>query len=115
MTSNQIATAPTTAPPAAPHMSQLRTQLLATLADLRNRDQPMEPDRARAIALVAGVLVDSAKVEVDYLKATGQSSAVFLEEPADSAVAHLGNTPAGHWAQGDIKRLAGVTRHTTRG
>jgi hypothetical protein len=113
MTDSNIATATA---PAAPHMSQLREQLLATLADLRNRDQPMEPDRARAIAQVAGVLVDSAKVEVDYLKATGQGSAAFLEEPADSAVAHLGTTPAGHWEQGDIKRLpGGVTRHTTRG
>jgi hypothetical protein len=52
-----------------PHINQLRQHLLDTLADLRNRDQPMEPDRARAVAQVASVLVDSAKVEVDYLKA----------------------------------------------
>jgi hypothetical protein len=56
----------------APHINQLREQLLATLADLRNRENPMEPDRARAVAQVASVLVDTAKVEVDYLKATGQ-------------------------------------------
>lgn len=41
-----------------PHITELRQQLLDTLKDLRNREQPMEPDRARAIAQVAGVLVD---------------------------------------------------------
>jgi hypothetical protein len=79
----------------APHINQLREHLLATLADLRNRENPMEPDRARAVAQVASVLVDTAKVEVDYLKATGQDRAGFLEEPAqvttDSATAGLPN------------------------
>lgn len=65
-----------------PHINQLRQHLLDTLADLRNREQPMEPDRARAVAQVAGVLVDSARVEVDYLKATGQDRAQFMEAPA---------------------------------
>lgn len=66
----------------APHMTQMRQHLLDTLADLRNREKPMEPDRARAVAQVASVLVDSAKVEVDYLRATGQERSGFLEEPA---------------------------------
>lgn len=64
-----------------PHINALRAELLATLADLRNREQPMEPDRARAVAQVASVLVDSAKVEVDYLKVTGQDRASFIEPP----------------------------------
>ncbi len=62
-----------------PHINTLRNELLATLADLRNRDNPMEPDRARAIAQVATVLVDSAKVEVDYIKATGQDVSNFID------------------------------------
>ncbi len=66
----------------APHINDLRDHLMQTLAALRDRENPMEPDRARAIAQVAGVLVDTAKVEVDYLKATGQQRAGFLEEPA---------------------------------
>jgi hypothetical protein len=64
-----------------PHITELRQQLLDTLKDLRNRETPMEPDRARAVAQVASVLVDSAKVEVDYIKATGQDRSGFLEEP----------------------------------
>jgi hypothetical protein len=67
----------------APHITQLRQHLLDTLADLRNRENPMEPDRARAVAQVASVLVDTAKVEVDYLKATDQDRSTFLEEPAN--------------------------------
>ena len=30
-----------------PHMTQVRQSLLDTLSDLRNRDKPMEIDRAR--------------------------------------------------------------------
>lgn len=62
-----------------PHIDTLRADLLATLADLRNRSTPMEPDRARAIAQVAGVLVDTARVEVEYIKATGQDTSNFID------------------------------------
>lgn len=61
------------------NISTVRQHLLDTLADLRNRDNPMEVERARAVADVARVLVDSAKVELDYLKVTGASVAGFLE------------------------------------
>lgn len=64
----------------APHVTELRQQLMDTLTALRDREHPMEPDRARAIAQVAGVLVDSAKVEVEYLRVTGQNRAGFLED-----------------------------------
>lgn len=112
--------------PATPHISQLRQHLLDTLQDLRNRENPMEPDRARAVAQVASVLVDTAKVEVDYLRATNQSRAGFLEEPPDPAVAHLGRTPPGEpqgslpppsdTRHGRVDHLPGGTRrHTMRG
>jgi len=93
-----------------PHITELRQQLLETLKDLRNREQPMEPDRARAVAQVASVLVDTAKVEVDYLKATGQSRAGFLEEPPDATVAHLGNDPSA-----PANGITSITRHRLQG
>ncbi len=71
-----------------PHIDELRAELLATLRDLRNRDNPMEPDRAKAVAQVAGVLVDSARVEVEYLRATEGNSSSFLERPPA-----IGETP----------------------
>ena len=60
-------------------ITDLREQLMQTLADLRNRENPMDVDRARAVAQVANVLVDTAKVEVDYIKATGaQGDSLFI-------------------------------------
>ena len=100
----------------APHITQLRQHLLDTLADLRNRDQPMEPDRARAVAQVASVLVDTAKVEVDDLKVTGQDRAGVLEEPADPSVAHLGNTPTGSTeTRPGANGILSITQHKLRG
>lgn len=65
------------------HISTVRQHLLDTLADLRNKDNPMDIDRARAVADVANVIVNTAKVEVDYLKATNQTHTPFLEVPPD--------------------------------
>lgn len=44
----------------APHIDQVRQSLLDTLADLRNRENPMDIERAKAVAQVATVLVDTA-------------------------------------------------------
>lgn len=61
-----------------PHITELRQHLMDTLADLRDRKNPMEPDRARAVAQVASVLIDTAKVENEYLRLSGQDRSVFL-------------------------------------
>jgi hypothetical protein len=85
----------------APHISELRQQLLDTLKDLRNREQPMEPDRARAVAQVASVLVDSAKVEVDYIKATGSDRSDFIE-PTPQVTTDSRGAGLPHWPQGGV-------------
>lgn len=91
------------------HINDLRAHLMETLASLRNRQNPMEPDRARAIATVAGVLVDTARVEVDYLRATGQDTSNFIDPlKAPEAVAAITNAPSG-----TVDRSTpGVLRHT---
>lgn len=66
-----------------PHIDAVRQSLMDTLADLRDKSQPMEIERARAIAEVATVLVNTAKVECEYLKVTGQDRSNFLETPSD--------------------------------
>ena len=69
-----------------PHIDQVRQSLLDTLADLRSRENPMDIDRAKAVATVASVLIDSARVENEYLKLTGQDHSQFLEtEPKEKA------------------------------
>lgn len=81
------------------NIATVRQHLLDTLADLRNRDTPMEIDRARAVADVARVLVDSAKVEVDYLKVTNQSDSEFMAAQPEGNASAL---PSG---------ITGIRRH----
>ncbi|WP_369301716.1 hypothetical protein [Pseudomonas sp. N2-5-1-1] len=50
-------------------MTDLRNHLFATLEALQDPDKPMDIERAKAIAEVGKVLVDSAKVEVMFIKA----------------------------------------------
>lgn len=78
-----------------PHITSLREHLMQTLASLRDRENPMEPDRARAIGQVASVLIDSARVEVDYIKATGADRSDFLDGQ-NSGVPVLDGMPAAH-------------------
>nr|PZN75087.1 MAG: hypothetical protein DIU56_16960 [Pseudomonadota bacterium] len=62
-------------------MEDLRNHLFETLEALKDKDAPMDLDRARAVAEVAKVLVDSAKVEVDFLRTVGGAGTGFI--PAD--------------------------------
>lgn len=52
-------------------IQDLRDHLFATLEALRDQDKPLELDRARAVAEVAQVIINSAKVEVDFLRTGG--------------------------------------------
>lgn len=59
-------------------IDDLRNHLFATLESLRDKEKPMELDRAKAIAEVAQVIINSAKVEVDYIEATGAKGTGFV-------------------------------------
>lgn len=68
------------------HIDTVRMHLLDQMAALRNakpEDLKNEVERAKAISELAQVAVNTAKVEVDYLVATEQTSAPFLEAPPD--------------------------------
>ena len=79
-----------------PHINQVRQALLETLADLRNRETPMDIERAKAVAQVAGVLVDTAKVENEYLKITGNENSNFLAQPDEAPGVHRIGAPTAH-------------------
>lgn len=69
-------------------ISDLRNHLFETLEALKDPDTPMDLDRARAVAEVAKVIVDSAKVEVDFLKVTGAArSTDFMPDGDDRPAA----------------------------
>jgi hypothetical protein len=63
-------------------IDDLRNHLFETLEMLKDPEAPMDLDRAKTIASVAQVIVNSAKVEVDFIKATGRDdgSTKFLLE-----------------------------------
>lgn len=66
-------------------IEDLRNHLFATLEALSpDAEKPMELDRAKAIADVARVIVDSAKAEVAYIAATGRNAVtgfIAIPEP----------------------------------
>ena len=71
-------------------ITDLRAALMGTLSDLRNRENPMDVDRAKAVAQVAGVIVETAKVEIDYLRVTGGNKSDFIEPKQEMPPGVLG-------------------------
>lgn len=86
------------------HISDLRSSLMETLRHLSTigRDgTPLDPEQVKAqVSLatamkgVADTLVDTAKVEIDYIKATGSDRSDFLEPPV--TLPGLTSTPTAH-------------------
>lgn len=60
-------------------IEDLRNHLFATLEGLLDKDQPLEVERAKAVAQVASVMVESAKVEVKALEILGANRSGFLQ------------------------------------
>ena len=55
-------------------ISDLRDHLFETLEALKDSDNPMDVDRARAISQVASTIIETAKVEVELVKVVGGSA-----------------------------------------
>ena len=64
-------------------IEDLRNHLFATLEALRDKEDPMDIARAKAVAEVAGKIIESAKVEVRFLEVNGGSGTGFVpvDEP----------------------------------
>lgn len=60
-------------------ISELRKHLFETIASLRDKNNPMEIDRAMAVSSVAKTIIETAKVEVDYLRINDGGESTFLE------------------------------------
>lgn len=59
-------------------LTELRGHLFDTLRALKSKS--IDPEQAKAISDTAQTIINSAKIEVDYLRATGQTegSTLFL-------------------------------------
>lgn len=54
-------------------MTDLRNHLFEVMEALKDEEKPMELDRARVVVSVAQALINSAKVEVDFIEAFDSS------------------------------------------
>lgn len=64
-------------------IEHLRNHLFETLEMLKDDEKPMDLDRAKAIADVARVIVDSAKVEVAFMNVIGGGGTGFIPGSAE--------------------------------
>lgn len=53
-------------------ITELRNILFETLRELNNKENPLDIKRAKSINDTAQVIINTAKVEVDYYRATGE-------------------------------------------
>ena len=61
-------------------ITDLRDHLFETLEALKDKENPMEIERARAISDVAQTIINSAKVEVEFMKTSGGNGSGFVPE-----------------------------------
>lgn len=80
------------------NISDLRETLFQTLEAVKNGEIDLE--KAKAVNEVAKTIVDTAKVEVDYLRVTGGGESSFVDTAAGA-----NNLPPG---------VTGITRHRLR-
>lgn len=62
----------------------LRAHLFETLAALNDKNAPMDVERAKAVAEIAQVIINSAKVEVEHQKIAGGTGTGFLNAPGST-------------------------------
>ncbi|WP_290906295.1 hypothetical protein [Aquabacterium sp.] len=69
------------------HIRTVRRHLMDQMQALRGAKEPADMERelarGKGLSELAQVLVNTAKVEVDYLKVTGQPSTPFMKAPPD--------------------------------
>jgi hypothetical protein len=93
------------------HIDTVRLHLLDQMQALRSakpEEVKTEVERAKAISELAQVAVNTAKVEVDYLVATEQTTAPFLEAPPDEPYRTTR-------IEGPANGITSITRHKLQG
>jgi hypothetical protein len=59
-------------------IEDLRNHLFATIEALMDDEKPLDIDRAKAVADVAQVIINSAKVEIDFINKVGGTGTNFI-------------------------------------
>lgn len=96
-------------------IDELRDHLFETLQALKREKDPMDIQRAQAIANVANAIIESAKVEVNFLKVTGAlKSTGFLPSDDDPKIPGLPPSPRAQEEADRLKRIAATPGPTKR-
>lgn len=66
-------------------IDDLRDHLFEVLESLKDPDEPMDLERAKTVAHIAQVIVDSARVEVKFLQVTGAMKSTGFLPDGDEA------------------------------
>ncbi|MBS0647366.1 MAG: hypothetical protein JSR97_12375 [Verrucomicrobia bacterium] len=69
-------------------IEDLRNHLFATIEGLLDEDKPLDIDRAKAVCEVGQVIINSAKVEIDFINKVGGKGTGFI--PEDKLLANGG-------------------------
>ena len=65
-------------------IEDLRNHLFATIEGLLDKDEPLDVDKAKAVAQVASVIIESGKLEVKYLETIeSNKGSKFLESGSE--------------------------------
>ncbi len=102
------------------HVSTVRQILLDQMRALRAappEDVERELGRSKGVAELAQAVVNTAKVEVDYVKATGQGRTPFLEPPIvpPALPAPTSTHDKTSVAGGEGSGIVSITRHVLKG
>jgi hypothetical protein len=75
-------------------LEDLRGHLFDTLRGLKNKEEPLEIERAKAISDVAQTIINSARAEIDYVKVTGTKINSQFIQTTDAVVDVKPSNPA---------------------
>lgn len=102
-------------------IDDLRSTLFETLAALRDKKNPMDIERARAVTDVAQCIVNTVKVEIDHMRITNGSGTGFIPgqikptPPALPGSTTTTPTGAGSKTVTQLGNGATITRHKMGG
>lgn len=67
-------------------INDLRDALFDTLKSLRDKENPMDLDRAHAVVEVGKTIIESAKTEVAFMKVTGGAGSGFIPQATPTPI-----------------------------
>lgn len=97
-------------------MSELRKIMFDTLRGLADKEAPMEIERAKAICDAGQVLINTAKVECDFIRVRGGRGTGFIAdgERGQDALTETTETRTGEKTVTRSPDGRVITRHTMR-